>query len=259
MCRHALQRWICGDLEDQLAVCQNVTTQLIKERDRAIDAYGQQLDRFNELQRRHTLMIEGPEPPSADRLRVLELEVLDRFLAETLGDVFIQCPCKLWSDASWLVTTKEELDRYLAYIGEYWLPHVKPYTVLEWERLSGESEEIAAVDCDDFEAFLKGITVPHGGDRRIWSALPWAGTWGEIDYLGGTAWHAFHFHVTFTEGFDETGPEGLEFWWLEPQTLDTWTEVEKGIARLVGEVVGVSRQPVPSWTYQVHQLRKFEV
>lgn len=32
MCREALQKWVCRDLEEQVAVCKNTTAQLEEER-----------------------------------------------------------------------------------------------------------------------------------------------------------------------------------------------------------------------------------
>lgn len=183
------------------------------------------------------LMEEGPGAPK-DPLRVITLNQMVQLLDKTLGARFQNSRGRMFSDADWLVATREDIQFYLDYYSMFWLPKIKPYTVVDWEKLDGSTVKIWQRDCDDFADFFQGFPALHVD----WVGLPWGIMWGQVEgWLQGS--HAFNFTVARTDDYKEQGTNGLSLYLIEPQVGQSmWVPTRSGNVE-VAEVERLVMQP----------------
>jgi len=205
--------------------------------------YARILNELNASERELIELTNGPEPPATESLRVINTDLLHQLFANRLGqryaDLYSQGKV-FWSDLNFLVPQKPDVDRYLRYLKDYWLPIVKPYTVIEWERLDGDVVDIAQCDCDNFAGWYKYKDAEHG----LWAALAKTLMWAVVTGPLLKGYHAFDSQPTWEEPYNEQSIEGLELWNMEPQVLGTWPVEVPGIGRArVGQVVNIVPKP----------------
>jgi len=221
-------------LQDDLLECRcgNAVTELEK-RIRELEGSVAQLTTTN------LLLTGGPPQPADSDLRVAESWLLELLYQDRFGAKY---PAGLtaFSDQAFWVCRKENVDVYCAYLRDIWLPHVKPYTVVNWKKLNGDDVQIYQIDCDNFASFGKGITAAHGR----WAGLAWNVMWANVRGVFMAGPHAFENISTWEDGYDEEHIDHLEHWTLEPQVMQTWeVELPMGTAE-VGQVIDVL--PVPA-------------
>lgn len=198
------------------------------------------------------LMEDGPGAPK-DPLRVITLAQMVQLLDKTLGDHFRNCPGRMFSDADWLVATREDIQIYLDYYSMFWLPKIKPYTVVEWKKLDGSTVKVWQRDCDDFSDFFQGFPALHVD----WTGLPWGTMWAQVEgWIQGS--HAFNFTVARNGDYKEQGIDGLYLYLIEPQGKNAmWVPTRDGDEIKVAEVDRLVMQPAA--TFKISQLNNIKV
>lgn len=228
----------------------DAVARLEQEKKEACDSLGNAMDRIGELEDHVSdlngivsLMEDGPGEPQGP-LRVLSRDLINSKLTEVFGPVYQECQIRLFSDGDWVVPPRSDMSFYLDYFTMFWLPKLKPYTVIEVTRLDGTVVQIWARDCDDYADFLQGIPTMH----LAWTPMPWGQFWGDVQGIV-TGTHAFNWFITCTEEFDEVSINGLELWMIEPQRGQGWT-VESAPGVTVYPVVGFIARPMSMFTVE---------
>ena len=169
------------------------------------------------------LMEDGPGDPQ-DPLRVLTLDLMIQKLGITYSDVFHGCHTRMFADSDWLIASRRDVQFYLDYYSMFWLPKIKPYTILEFTKLDGTVVRLMIRNCDEFCDFFQGFPALH----LPWSGLPWGIFWGEVQgWISG--YHAFNWTMYYTDGYDENGIAGIETSIIEPQGKNSmWVPTRDG-------------------------------
>ena len=203
-------------LTQQLQECQQASSAdllaLIKERD--------------ELLKLSKLLTEGPEIPDQSKVRWLQASYIQALLYESFPVPMqkLSIDLQLWSDSDYLVCPAASIQLFLDYYTMFWLPNIKPYTVIKWTKLDGTTVDIWALDCDDFSDFLQGIPALN----PKWSCFPWGVMWGQVEGILLSGGHAFNWIVCCTDEYQEVSPsmtptKGLKLYIIEPQVGQQWS------------------------------------
>ena len=203
---------------------------------------------------RMNLLKAGPEPPAEDKLRTITGQQMNDLLYAKLGQKYLQAP-HFFSDELWFVTASTEVDRYLKFFKENWLPMLNPYTVIEWKNMSGQTVQIYSRDCDDFADFFQGVASLYLG----WSGVAWGNIWAVVNGLFMSGGHAFNFVPTYRDTYNEVGINGLDLWLIEPQYSSGWTVNGKPMSAQ-SELLGYELKPASVFAlYNVESIMMVKV
>ena len=188
------------------------------------------------------LMEKGPGPPKKP-VCVLTGNLMIEKVTRVFGDIYLDCPSKLWSDSDWLLGQIEDVQLYLDYYSMFWLPKIRPYTILDWTMLDGTTKRIWVRDCDDFTDFLVGINVLH----LPWCGFPWGMMWADVDgWIDG--YHAFGWTIAANSSFNEKSINGLDLYLIEPQGKNSYWVPTRDAKVKVTEVNRFVAQPAANYT-----------
>lgn len=215
----------------------------------------------DELIKLSRLLTEGPEIPDQSKVRWLQASYIQACLYEAFPVPMqkLSIDLQLWSDSDYLVCPADQIQLFLDYYTMFWLPNIKPYTVISWTKLNGEKVDIWALDCDDFADFLQGIPALN----PKWSCFPWGIMWGQVEGILLSGGHAFNAMVCCTDEYKEESPsmtptKGLKFYVIEPQIGQQWN-VNTPIGQITkGEITGyILKEPRAGFNIKDIWMTKF--
>jgi len=203
----------------------------------------------------------GPPAPATANLRVVDAAKLNQLWWEKLGQPYTDCINAggvHWAWPPWLCCKEADLQGYLAFFKQTFLPLLTPYTVLDWVDTFGNHTQISGRTCSDFSAAFWGIPSLYLG----WTPIVWGVVWAQVESLFLSGGHAFNWTLTWDESYVEPSPadtvvsaKGLSLAFIEPQTEGHWNA--QGIALdETAKVVGLKSRPIEdlSINYNIKSL-----